>query len=207
MADGYGFGGEGDWKTAALLAAVKAMGAGRAARHLVHGGLHLPLRAGRAEDPRRAHARGLPDASPRPRPSCEIHPLGIGGREDPVRLVFDAAPGPAIVIGIVDMGDRFRLVANDDRGRPARRAAAEPARRPRGLEARAVAVDVGRAVAHRRRPAPHRAHQATSTPRPCTTSPTMLRTELLVIDADTTPSAFADRIRWNQAYYRLAHGL
>jgi L-arabinose isomerase len=45
-------------------------------------------------------------------PTCEIHPLGIGDREDPVRLVFDAAPGTATVIGIVDMGDRFRLVAN-----------------------------------------------------------------------------------------------
>ena len=46
-------------------------------------------------------------------PSLEIHPLGIGGREDPVRLVFDAAPGPAVVAGLADMGDRFRLVANE----------------------------------------------------------------------------------------------
>src|SRR5215472_18865240 len=46
-------------------------------------------------------------------PSCEIHPLGIGGREDPVRLVFDARPGPAVVVGLADLGDRFRLVANE----------------------------------------------------------------------------------------------
>src|SRR5881396_1865324 len=46
-------------------------------------------------------------------PSCEIHPLGIGGREDPVRLVFDATPGPAVVVGLADLGDRFRLVANE----------------------------------------------------------------------------------------------
>ena len=47
------------------------------------------------------------------RPSCEIHPLSIGGRDDPVRLVFDAAPGPAVVVGLADLGDRFRLIAND----------------------------------------------------------------------------------------------
>ena len=46
-------------------------------------------------------------------PSVEIHPLGIGGREDPVRMVFDAAPGPAVVLGLADMGERFRLVANE----------------------------------------------------------------------------------------------
>src|SRR6478752_6172751 len=47
------------------------------------------------------------------RPSCEVHPLSIGGREDPVRLVFDAAPGPAVVLGLADLGDRFRLVATE----------------------------------------------------------------------------------------------
>ena len=46
------------------------------------------------------------------RPRCEIHPLSIGGREDPVRLVFDAAPGPAFVASMIDLGDRFRIVAN-----------------------------------------------------------------------------------------------
>src|SRR5204862_7633855 len=48
------------------------------------------------------------------RPSCEIHPLSIGGKADPVRLVFDAAPGPAVVLRLVDLGDRFRLIANAD---------------------------------------------------------------------------------------------
>ena len=53
-------------------------------------------------------------------PACEIHPLGIGDREDPVRLVFDAAPGPAVVLGLADLGDRFRLRGQRDRGRAAR---------------------------------------------------------------------------------------
>ncbi len=61
MADGYGFGGEGDWKTSVLVRTAKTMAAGTAGRHVVHGGLHLPPRPGRGEDPRRAHARGLPD--------------------------------------------------------------------------------------------------------------------------------------------------
>ena len=116
-------------------------------------------------------------------------------------------PAPAIVIGMVDLGDRFRLVANEIEVVAAGRAAAEPAGRPGGVEAGAVAVHLGRAVADRRRPAPHRAHQARRRRRRCATSPQMVRTELLLIDADTTPAAFADRIRWNQAYYRLAHGL
>ena len=111
MADGYGFGGEGDWKTAALLAAVKEMGAGGAARHsfmedyTYHFGPGEPKILG-------AHMLEVCPTIAAATPTCEIHPLGIGDREDPVRLVFDAAPGPATVIGIVDMGDRFRLVAN-----------------------------------------------------------------------------------------------
>ena len=113
MADGYGFGGEGDWKTAVLVRTLKAMSGGPAGRRDLHGGLHLPPRAGPGADPRRAHARGLPVDRRRAALSCEIHPLGIGGREDPVRLVFDAAPGPAIVLGLADLGDRFRLVANE----------------------------------------------------------------------------------------------
>ena len=85
-------------------------------------------------------------------PSCEIHPLGIGGREDPVRLVFDAAPGPAVVVGLADMGERFRLVANEIdvvappsrcRNLPVARAVWRPAAGPAHLR---------RGVAHRRRP-------------------------------------------------------
>ena len=76
MADGYGFGGEGDWKTSALLRRGQGDGRRTGRRHLLHGGLHLPLRPGRAEDPRRAHARGLPDASPRTPPSLRDPPAG-----------------------------------------------------------------------------------------------------------------------------------
>ena len=139
-------------------------------------------------------------------PTCEIHPLGIGDREDPVRLVFDAAPGPATVIGLVDMGDRFRLVANTIEVVPPD----EPLPK----------LPVARAVW---KPAPslstsaelwltaggphHTVLTGDVTPETLHDFAAMTRTELLLIDADATPSAFADRIRWNQAYYRLAHGL
>jgi L-arabinose isomerase len=111
MADGYGFGAEGDWKTSLLLRAVKVMGAG------------LPGGTSFMEDytyhlgpgPARilgAHMLEVCPTISAARPSAEIHPLGIGGREDPVRLRFTAAPGPGLVVGLCDLGDRFRLVAN-----------------------------------------------------------------------------------------------
>src|SRR5215467_13366190 len=93
MADGYGFAAEGDWKTAALVRVAKVMSAG------LEGGTSF------MEDYTYHFGPG--------RPTCEIHPLSIGGKADPVRLVFTASPGPAVVVGILDLGDRFRLVAND----------------------------------------------------------------------------------------------
>jgi L-arabinose isomerase len=205
MADGYGFGGEGDWKTAALLAAVKEMGADgpRGSSFMEDYTYHFapgePKILG-------AHMLEVCPTIAAATPTCEIHPLGIGDREDPVRLVFDAAPGPATVIGIVDMGDRFRLVANTIEVVPPD----EPLPK----------LPVARAVW---KPAPslstsaelwltaggphHTVLTGDVTPETLHDFAAMTRTELLLIDADSTPSAFADRIRWNQAYYRLAHGL
>ena len=112
MADGYGFGAEGDWKTAALVRILKVMAAG------LDGGTSFmedytydlepdePLVLG-------AHMLEICPSIAAGRPSCEIHPLSIGGRDDPVRLVFDAAPGPAIVVAMLDLGDRFRMLVNE----------------------------------------------------------------------------------------------
>ena len=154
MADGYGFGAEGDWKAAALVRILKVMGEG------LPGGTsfmedytyHLGDRCPRCSA--RTCSRSA-RRSPAARPSCEIHPLSIGGRADPVRLVFDAAPGPAVVAG--PGRPRRPLPADRQRGRRrrARRAAAAAARRPRGVAAAARPGDRGGGVAHRRRPAPH----------------------------------------------------
>ena len=112
MADGYGFGAEGDWKTAALGRAMKVMAQG------LQGGTsfmedytyHLdpagPLVLG-------AHMLEICPSLAAEKPSCEIHPLGIGGKADPVRLVFTAPAGPAINAAIIDMGDRFRMLVNE----------------------------------------------------------------------------------------------
>ncbi|MDO3700198.1 L-arabinose isomerase [Micromonospora sp. C28SCA-DRY-2] len=204
MSDGFGFGGEGDWKTSVLVHTLKAMAVG------VEGGTSFmedytyDLTPG-DEVVLGAHMLEVCPSIAADTPSVEIHPLSIGGREDPVRLVFDAAPGPAVVLGLADMGERFRLVANEvDVVTPPR-----PLRR----------LPVARAVW---RPRPHLAGSAEAwitagAPHHTVLSQAvgveelhdlaeMTRTELVVIDADTDPRRFADEIRWSQAYYRLARG-
>ncbi|TKV57424.1 L-arabinose isomerase [Nakamurella flava] len=205
MADGYGFGGEGDWKTSVILATLKAMGRGRPGGtsfmedytyHLVPG----------EEKILGAHMLEVCPTIAAGRPSCEIHPLGIGDREDPVRLVFDAEPGPAVIVGIADMGDRFRLVLNEVDVVPP--------------DAELPKLPVARAI-WRPQPnfrtstqawltagGPHHTVLSTAlTTDEVDDLATILGVELLVIDGDTTTRGFAKEVRWNQAYHRLAQGL
>jgi L-arabinose isomerase len=113
MADGYGFGAEGDWKTAALVRALKVMAAG------LEGGTSFMEDYTYHLNPDGMQVLGAhmleicPSIAGSARPSLEIHPLSIGGKEDPVRLVFDARAGPAVNVTLVDLGDRFRMVANE----------------------------------------------------------------------------------------------
>lgn len=112
MADGYGFGAEGDWKTAALGRAMKVMASGLAGgtSFMEDYTYHLnpvgPCVLG-------AHMLEVCPSLAAGRPSCEIHPLGIGGKSDPVRLVFTASAGPAVNAAMIDLGDRFRLLLNE----------------------------------------------------------------------------------------------
>jgi L-arabinose isomerase len=202
MADGYGFGGEGDWKTSALLAAVKAMGAGTGRGtsfmedYTYHFGPGEPKILG-------AHMLEVCPTIAAARPRCEIHPLGIGNREDPVRLVFDAAAGPGVVIGLADMGDRFRLVANEIEvvppdeplpSLPVARAVWKP--RPSLSTSAECWLTAG---------GPHHTVMTQAVGSETLRDfADMERTELLLIDERTTPYDFADRVRWNQAYYRLS---
>ena len=112
MADGYGFGAEGDWKTAALLRAAKVMGTGLAGGSSFMEDYTYDLAPGR-ERVLGAHMLEVCPTIADGRPSCEIHPLSIGGRDDPVRLVFTARSGTAVVAALVDLGDRFRLLINE----------------------------------------------------------------------------------------------
>ena len=207
MADGYGFAGEGDWKTSALVRIVKVMSQGLDGRHLVHGGLHLRLRGGCAAEPRRAHAGGLPDHQ---RGHAEVRdPPALRGRARGPRAprLHGRAPGPGVVVGLCDMGTRLRLVANEidaveppagpaqaaggagaleasPEPRPRqRRPGCWPAARTTPASARAVGLEVLEDFAE------------------------MVGVELLAIDDDTDARTFRRELRWNQVYWHLARAV
>lgn len=110
MAEGYGFGAEGDWKTAMLVRIAAVMGAGRPGGASLMEDYTYHLVAGE-ELSLGAHMLEVSPSLSSEKASLEVHPLGIGGKEDPVRLVFTADPGPAVVVAMSDVRDRFRLVA------------------------------------------------------------------------------------------------
>jgi L-arabinose isomerase len=134
MAEGYGFGAEGDWKTAALVRAMKVMGTG------LQGGNSFMEDYTYHFDPANAmvlgsHMLEICESIAQGKPSCEIHPLGIGGKADPVRLVFDCAGGPALNASMIDMGNRFRLLVNEvEASAPKEKLPKLPVARVRGLD-------------------------------------------------------------------------
>ena len=111
MQSGYGFAGEGDWKTAALVRAMKTMATGLEGGNTFMEDYTYHLEPGN-ELVLGAHMLEICPSITKEKPSCEIHPLGIGGKEDPVRLVFNGAPGAALNASIIDMGERFRMLVN-----------------------------------------------------------------------------------------------
>jgi L-arabinose isomerase len=201
MADGYGFAGEGDWKTAVLLRAAKLMAEGLPGGtsfmedytyHLVPGD----------EKILGAHMLEVDPTIAADRPRVEIHPLSIGHREDPVRLVFDAAPGPGVVVGMCDLGDRFRLVGNEIEVVPPD----EPL--PRLPVARAVwrpAPDLRTSTeSWLAAGGPH--HTVLSTALSSEhwwDFAELSRTELALIDAGTSVRHFIQELRWTDAHYQL----
>ncbi|MET0728475.1 MAG: L-arabinose isomerase [Acidimicrobiales bacterium] len=205
MADGYGFGGEGDWKTSALLHAVKVMGDGLPGGssfmedYTYHLGPGAPKTLG-------AHMLEVCPSIAAERPSLEVHPLSIGGREDPARLVFDAAPGPALVVGLADLGSRFRLVATE--------IDTIPPDEPLPLLPVARAVWTSRpdlrtaATSWLMAGGPHHTVYSRAVDRETLDDfATMAGVELAGIDATTTVPTFRDALRWNAAWHHLAQGL
>jgi L-arabinose isomerase len=202
MADGYGFGGEGDWKTSALVRTCKTMAQGLPGGtsfmedytyHLVPG----------EERILGAHMLEVCPTLTTRRPSLEIHPLAIGGREDPVRLKFSADPGTGLVVGLSDLGDRFRLTANmievvaPDRPLAKLPVACAVWKPEPSLQTSAEAwITAG---------APHHTVLSTALEREVLENfAEMVDTELVVIDRTTTPRSWQQELRWNAAYYRLA---
>ncbi|MCU1407229.1 MAG: arabinose isomerase [Glaciihabitans sp.] len=205
MADGYGFGGEGDWKTAVLMRAAKVMGAGLPGGASLMEDYTYDLTPGN-EVILGAHMLEICPTLTTTKPSLEIHALGIGGREDPVRLVFDTDAGDAVVVAMSDMRDRFRLVVNVVEvvplpeplpNLPVARAVWKPA--PDFATSTAAWLTAG--AAH---------HTVMSTAlglEAFQDFADMAKTELLVIDENTVLRDFTKEVRWNQAYYRLAQGM
>jgi len=205
QAEGYGFGAEGDWKTAVLARAANVMGAGRPGGASLMEDYTYNLVPG-AEKMLGAHMLEVSPSLGTTAPRVEIHPLGIGNREDPVRFVFDVHPGPAIVVGLADMRDRFRMTGNTVR--------------ILGPDAPMPALPVGRAVwvpdpdfytsatCWIMAGAPHHTVMSTATTAEHWREfARMAATEFALITEGTTRDGFEDRLRWNAAYYRLARGL
>ncbi len=201
MADGYGFGAEGDWKTAALLRAMKVMAKG------LEGGTsfmedytyHFTGSGGFVLG---AHMLEICPSIADGKPRCEVHPLGIGGKEDPVRLVFNAPAGPALNASLIDLGNRFRLLVNEVTAvRPPKDMPKLPVARafwqPQpNLETGAEAWILG-GGAH------HTVYTQALTTEYLEDFAELFGIELLVIDAQTRMRDFKDRLRANESYYHL----
>jgi L-arabinose isomerase len=204
MADGYGFGAEGDWKTAALLRATKVMGAG------LSGGTSFMEDYTYHMSPKGHQVLGSHMLEVCPtiavtKPTLEIHPLGIGGKDDPVRLVFDAAEGEAINVSIIDLGNRFRLIVNEV-------TAVKTPKLPKLPVARAVweckpdfktalAAWILAGGAH------HTAYSYSVTTEHLEDFAEIAGVELVVIDKDTRIRELKTELRQNELYYALAQGL
>ena len=202
MAEGYGFGAEGDWKTCALLRMMKVIGED------LEGGTSFMEDYTYHLDPScslvlGAHMLEICESIAAGRPSLEIHPLGIGGKEDPVRLVFNAPAGAALNASLVDLGNRFRLIVNEvDVVEP-------PEPLPKLPVARAIwrcRPDFKTACGAwiRAGGAHHTAFSYTVTAEHLRDFAEIAGIELLLIDRDTRLADFEKEVRWNEAHYGLA---
>ena len=112
MAQGYGFGAEGDWKVSAMTTLVKTMSEGRSGGTAFMEDYTYDLTPGK-ELSLGAHMLEVCPSVAAERPKIEVHPLGIGGKDDPARLVFEGHPGKAVVVSLIDMGGRLRMICQD----------------------------------------------------------------------------------------------
>jgi L-arabinose isomerase len=204
MGMGYGFGGEGDWKTAALVRLMKVMNAG------LPGGTsfmedytyHLSPKGHQVLG---AHMLEICPSIAAGKPSVEVHPLGIGGKEDPVRMVFNAPAGDALNASLVDLGNRFRLIVNEVRAvktpplpkLPVARAVWEC--KPDFKTACAAWIYAG--GAH------HTGYSYSVTTEMLEDFATIAGIETVVINAGTTLPQLKQDLRNNEVYYHLAQGI
>ncbi len=201
MGAGYGFGGEGDWKTAALVRAMKVMAGGRLTSFMEDYTYHLSPGGHQVLG---AHMLEICPSIAAGKPAVGIHPLSIGGKEDPVRLIFDAPAGDALNACLVDLGNRFRLVVNDVK-------AVKAPRLPRLPVARAVwecKPDFKTAChawilaggAH------HTGYSYAVTSEMLEDFATIAGIEIVHIHAGSTLPGIKQDLRVNEVYHHLAHG-
>jgi L-arabinose isomerase len=199
MAEGYGFGAEGDWKVAALVRLVKLMAAG------LPGGSSFmedyTYDFGRPAKVLGAHMLEVCPSIAAETPACEIHPLSIGGKADPVRLVFTASAGPAVNASVVQIGNRFRMIVNEvDVVKPDHDLPRLPVARavwvPKPNLATAAAAWIYAGGAH------HTGFSQSLTIENLQDFADMADIELLCIDNQTQLRHFRNELRWNAAAYR-----
>jgi L-arabinose isomerase len=199
MGSGYGFAGEGDWKTAALVRAMKVMGHGLPGGnsfmedYTYHFNPKNPLVLG-------SHMLEICESIAEGKASCEIHPLGIGGKADPVRLVFNSAPGKALNASIIDMGNRFRMLVNEvEAVKPEHDLPKLPVARvlwkPLPDIKTACAAWILAGGAH------HTGYSQNLTAEYMQDFAEMAGIEFVLIGKDTTIYNIKNELRWNEVYY------
>lgn len=199
MADGYGFGAEGDWKTAALLRAMKVMALGKETAFMEN--YTYNLEPGNMQE-LGAHMLEVCPSIAAAKPTVEIHPLSIGDKSDPVRLVFNVGPGKGLNASLIDMGNRFRLLVNevevispehDLPKLPVARAVWKPL--PNLRTAAAAWILAG--GAH------HSGFSKVVTAEMLEDYAEIADIEFLVIDSATKIRDFKKEIKWNDIYYKI----
>lgn len=201
MEAGYGFGGEGDWKTSAMVRIMKVMGAGlpKGTSFMEDYTYHL--------DPSNemilgAHMLEVCPSIAASKPRIEVHPLGIGNKEDPARIVFDGNTGPAVAASLIDMGDRFRLILND----------VEAVKQPQNMPKLPVARTLWKPLPSLKEAAEawilaggahHTSFSFDLTSEHLEDWAEMLGIECLLINKDTNMHAFRNELRWNDVVWRL----
>lgn len=204
MADGYGFGAEGDWKTAALVRAMKVMSVG------LNGGTSFMEDYTYHLDPAGmkvlgAHMLEVCASISKGKPTLEVHPLGIGGKADPARLVFNVQSGPAVNASIIDLGNRFRMLINPvDVVPPDANLPNLPVARVVWVPQPNLTVAAGAWIlaggAH------HTGFSMAVTSEHLEDFAEMAGIECVKIDEDTRISEFKKELRWNEVYYHLNTG-
>ncbi|MFW6371033.1 MAG: L-arabinose isomerase family protein, partial [Bacteroidota bacterium] len=205
MSQGYGFGAEGDWKHAALVRAMKVMAQG------LDGGTSFMEDYTYHMDPAGmkvlgAHMLEICPSTASGKANLEVHPLGIGGKDDPARLVFNVPEGPAINASIMDMGNRFRMLVNNVQ-------VVQPdADLPKLPVARALWIpqpnlQTGAAAWILAGGAHHTSFSMAVNVEYMEDFAEMAGIELVVINKDTKISSFKNELRWNEMYYMMEGAL